>query len=442
VLDVRFARSGDVDIAYHVVGDGDIPLVWTHGAMSHLEASWSFPPYRRYCEALGEFTRLIVYDKRGMGMSSRVRGGTPLEVRMDDIRAVMDAEGIERAALMGESEGGPLSMLFAAAHPERASHLILQGAEVRERRDADWPWGEADGAEFEEYMAAVPTRWGRVSQAANVLFGDDLGETTWINEYLARLQRNACTPSDWEAFARMAFDIDVRSMVASIRVPTLVLHCTGDQMCHVENARFLARTIPGARYIERPGTEHVPWMAPENVLSDIRELLTGDRERTEPDRVLATVLFTDVVGSTELAARLGDQQWRSLLETHHNATRYEISRHRGVEVGSSGDGFVARFDGPARAIRCAQAIIEAAEPHGLGVRAGVHTGEIEIIGDDIAGIAVHIGARIGGMAGGGEVLVSGAVRDIVAGSGLSFDDRGEHQLKGVPGAWRVFSLDM
>jgi class 3 adenylate cyclase len=441
VLDVRFARSGDADIAYAVIGDGDIPLVWTQGAVSHLETSWSFPPFRRYCESLGEFTRLILFDKRGMGMSSRVAGGAPLEVRMDDIRAVMDAEGIGRAALMGESEGGPLSMLFAAAHPERTSHLILQGAEVRERRSADWPWGEADDVEFEEYMAIVPENWGRDSQAAAALFGDDLGDTAWINQFLSRLQRNACTPRDWEAFARMAFEIDVRSMVSSIRVPTLVLHCEGDQVCHVENARFLARNVPGATYVERPGTEHLPWLSPDGVLADIREFLTGARQPAESDRVLATVLFTDLVGSTTRAAEMGDETWRSLLETHHASARSEIGHHHGIEVGSSGDGFVARFDGPARAIRCAQAIVAGARSHGLEVRAGVHTGEIELVGTDIAGIAVHIGARIGAMAGPGEVLVSGAVRDIVAGSGLGFADRGEHPLRGVPGTWRVFALE-
>lgn len=439
--DIRYAPSGEVDIAYQVIGDGDIPLIWTFGAYSHLDTMWSFPPFRRYCEALGEFTRLIIFDKRGMGMSSRTPAGTPLEVRMDDIRAILDAEGIERAALMGESEGGPLSMLFASAHPERTTHLILQGAEVRELRDDTWPWGEADETEFLASLELIPERWGKQSAAATPLFGDDLEETDWINEFFVRLQRNAGTPRDWEAWARMAHEIDVRSIVPSVRVPTLILHCEGDRVCHVENARFLAREIPDAIYVERPGSEHVPWMAPEGVLSDIREFLTGERERLEPDRVLATVLFTDVVGSTDLAARLGDQQWRALLEAHHEVTRAEISRHRGIEVGSAGDGFLARFDGPARAIRCARSIIEAARNQGLDVRAGVHTGEIELIGDDIAGIAVHIGARIGGMAGAGEVLVSGAVRDIVAGSGLSFADRGEHQLRGVPGMWRVFLLE-
>jgi class 3 adenylate cyclase len=438
---IRYAPSGDVDIAYQVVGDGDVPLVWTFGAFSHLDTMWAFPPFRQFCESLGEFTKLIIFDKRGMGMSSRTPAGTPLEVRMDDIRAVMDAEGIERAALMGESEGGPLSMLFASAHPERTTHLILQGAEVRERRDEDWPWGEADETEFEAFMASAPQRWGQISKAATFLFGDDLQETEWINEFIGRLQRNACTPGDWVMFARMAFEIDVRSIVSSIRVPTLILHAVGDRVCHVENGRFLSRSIPGSTYIERSGSEHLPWLAPRNVLSDIRQFLTGEREQIAPDRVLATVLFTDVVGSTDLASRLGDQQWRALLETHHAATRAEIVRHRGVEVGSAGDGFLARFDGPARAIRCAQATIDSARQHGLDVRAGVHTGEIELIGDDIAGIAVHIGARIGGMADSGEVLVSGAVRDIVSGSGLRFVDRGEHELRGIPDRWRVYQLE-
>ena len=236
----------------------------------------------------------------------------------------------------------------------------------------------------------------------------------------------------------MAFDIDVRSVASTIRVPTLVLHCAGDKVCHVENARFLARSIEGARYIERPGTEHVPWLNPDGVLADIREFLTGEREREEPDRLLTSILFTDVVGSTDLASRLGDEHWRSLLETHHRSARSEISRHRGLEVASAGDGFVARFDGPARAIRCAHAIVDAAASHGLEVRAGVHTGEVELIGDDIAGIAVHIGARIASLAGPGEILVSGAVRDIVAGSGLTFTDHGMHDLRGVPGQWQVY----
>jgi class 3 adenylate cyclase len=442
VLDVRFAASGDVDIAYTVVGDGDVPLVWAMGANTHLETNWSFPPFRRYCEMLAEFTRLIVFDKGGMGMSGRTVGQIPFESRMDDIRAVLEAEGIERAALMGESEGGPMSILFAAAHPERVSHLVLQGAEVRERRDDDWPWGEATDDEFEESLALLEKIWGRSSTAAALVFGDDVGDDpTWINEWFARLARNSGTPREWAGFARTAFEIDVRPIVPSVRVPTLVLHSTDDRVCNVENGRFLARTVPGARYVERPGAAHCPWLDPTTVISDIREFLSGEREPVDPERVLATVLFTDVVGSTERATAMGDAPWRALLETHHLAVRAALTRHRGVEVASAGDGFLARFDGPARAIRCAKAIIDEAAAVGLDVRAGVHTGEVEIMGDDIAGIGVHIGARIGALAEGGEILVSGAVRDIVAGSGLSFRDRGERTLKGVDGRWRVFAVD-
>ena len=440
-MDVRFAPSGDVDVAYFTVGDGDLPLVWIMGAYSHLETCWSFPPFRRFCEMLGEFTRLVVFDKRGMGMSSRVAGATPFEVRMDDVGAVMDAEGIERAALLGESEGGPLAMLFAAAHPERVSHLVLQGAEVRERRDGEWPWGENDDDEFAARMEQLPTTWGRPTHSAHPMFGDDITDHEWIDEWIARLQRHAATPREYAGFARTAFDIDVRHVAEAVHAPTLILHCAGDRVCHVENGRFLARTIAGARYVERPGTEHVPWLAPHSVTSDIREFLTGDREGSDPDRVLATVMFTDVVRSTERAASMGDDQWRALLQTHHAAVRGALARFKGLEVTAAGDGFLARFDGPARAIRAARTIIDEARLIGLDVRAGVHTGEVEIIGDDIAGIAVHIGARIGALASGGEVLVSGAVRDIVAGSGLTFTNRGERQLKGVTGSWRVFSVD-
>ncbi|MEM9713041.1 MAG: adenylate/guanylate cyclase domain-containing protein [Actinomycetota bacterium] len=439
--DVRFAPSGRADIAYHVVGDGEVPLVWAQGAFTHLEANWAFPPFRRFCEALADFTRLILFDKRGMGMSSRGEGSATLEVRMDDIGAVLDAEGIHRAALMGESEGGPLSLLFAAAHPERVTHLVLQGAEVRERRDRDWPYGEATDADLEAYCAALPLRWGRVLSGTSVLFGDGLGEPDWVREAILGMQRHACSPREWEAFARMAFEIDVREMVSSVRVPTLVLHADGDRVCDVENARFLAARIPGAELVERSGSDHVPWFDPDRVVPDIRRFLVGEQRSAAPDRVLATVLFTDVVGSTPLAAELGDEHWRSLLEVHYRLARTEIQHHRGTSVVSTGDGFVARFDGPARAIRCANAIIAGAARDGLQIRAGVHTGEVELIGDEIAGLGVHIGARIGAIAAAGEILVSGSVRDIVAGSGLRFSDRGDHELRGVPGTWRVFAVD-
>jgi class 3 adenylate cyclase len=438
VTDVRFARSGDVDVAYHVVGDGPIDLVMVEGAYTHLEIAWELPAYRRYCESLAEFTRLIRFDKRGMGMSDRVPGATTLEERMDDIRTVMDAVGSERAAVMGESEGGPLSMLFAAAHPERTVGLILQGAEVRERRDDDWPWGELTQEEFEKAVETIPERWGQ--GAFFGFFVPSVGDTEWGRAWLSRLQKHALTPSAWAAFARMAFDIDVRHVAAAINVPTLVIHATEDNVCHVENARFLARTIPGARYLELPGGDHVPWFDPDETLAEIREFLTGQRETATPNRVLATVLFTDLVGSTQQATELGDRKWRDLLEQHHGAVRRELQRFDGTELDTAGDGFFAAFDGPARAIRCACAIVEAVRPLGLEVRAGLHTGEVEVLDGKVAGIAVNIGARVAARAGAGEVFVSGTVKDLVAGSGLEFEDRGIAELKGVPGEWRLYAV--
>ena len=436
--DVRFARSGDVDVAYRVVGDGPIDLVYVQGWVTHLDVYWELPAFRRYSEQLGEFTRLILFDKRGMGMSDRVPGTTTLEERMDDIRAVMDAVGCERAAVMGESEGGPLSMLFAAAHPERTVALVLQGAEVRERTDEDWPWGEDTAEAFEAAMASVPETWGRGSGIYTIapsLVGQD-----WPQEWWSRVQTHAMTPGSAEAFMRMAFEIDVRHVAPSINVPTLVVHTVGDRVCHVENARFLARTIPDARYVELPGDEHVPWFDSELALGEIREFLTGRRETATPNRMLATVLFTDLVGSTARAAELGDRRWRDVLEQHHAAVRRELVRYDGREVDTAGDGFFATFDGPARAIRCAQTVVDAVRPLGLAVRAGVHTGEVELADGKVAGIAVNIGARVAGLANAGEVLVSGTVKDLVAGSGLGFEDRGSAALKGVPGEWRLFAV--
>ena len=440
--EIRFARGDDADIAYTITGDGEIPLVYTMGFVSHLDVNWSFPPLRRFFESLGEFSKLIVYDKRGMGMSSRASRGTPLEVRMDDIRAVLDHAGIDRAAMLGESEGGPLAMLFAAAHPERTSHLILQGSWVRQRSDDDWAWGEADDATFEKHLEQVPDRWAEMPELwAYALFGRELHDPMWLNRYLLRVSINACAPRDVVEWMRVAREIDMREVAPTVRTPTLVLHCTGDELVDVENGRWLAEHIPGARYVERTGSGHAAWLRSESVIPDIREFLTGERVQSVTERVLATVLFTDLVGSTDRAARMGDAAWRGLLETHHASARREIAVHRGIEVGSAGDGFLARFDGPGRAIRCAEAIIDEAARHGLEVRAGVHTGEVELVGDDIAGLSVHIGARIAGMAGPGQILASGSVRDISAGSGVSFVDLGDRELRGVPGSWRIYRVD-
>ena len=326
MTEVRFARSGDVDIAYRVVGDGPVDLVYAQGAYTHLEIFWELPQFRRYCERLAEFTRLILFDKRGMGMSDRVPGATTLEERMDDIRAVMDAVGSERAAVMGESEGGPLAILFAAARPERTVALILQGAEVRERTDDEWPWGESTEEEFEKSMATLAERWGKglgIDFIAPSVAGQE-----WARAWRGRVAVHAGTPASAEAFMRMAFDIDVRHVVPAINVPTLIVHAARDGVCHVENARFLARTIEGAKYVELDTDDHVPWFDPDETVAEIREFLTGTRETARPDRMLATVLFTDLVRSTEQAVELGDRRWRDLIEQHHAAVRRELAALR------------------------------------------------------------------------------------------------------------------
>jgi class 3 adenylate cyclase len=438
VTDVRFARSGDIDVAYRVVGEGPVDLVYAQGAYTHLEINWELPAFRRYCERLAEFSRLILFDKRGMGMSDRVPGATTLEERMDDIRAIMDAVGSKRAAVMGESEGGPLALLFAAAHPERTAALVLQGAEVRERTDDEWPWGESTEDEFEESMKSLPEWWGKglgIDYIAPSVAGQE-----WARAWRGRVQTHSNTPAAAEAFMRMAFEIDVRHVVPAINVPTLIVHAARDGVCHVENARYLARNIPGAKYVELDTDDHVPWFDPNQTLAEIREFLTGRREAATPDRFLATVLFTDLVGSTSLAAELGDRRWRDLLEQHHLSVRRELARFDGHEVDTAGDGFFATFDGPARAIRCAHSVVDAVRPFGLDVRAGLHTGEVELTNGKVAGIAVNIGARVASQAGPGEVLVSSTVKDLVAGSGLEFEDRGTASLKGVPGEWRLFAV--
>ena len=436
---VRYASGSGVEIAYQVLGEGPLDLVWVAGAATHLHVLWEHPGYRHFCEQLASFSRLILFDKRGMGLSERTRVGT-LEERMDDVRAVMDAAGSQRAALMGVSEGGPMSMLFAATYPERTQALLLIGAEVKEETTEDWPCGEWTRDEFEQAVGEIGARWGK-GLAASLLFADDPDPET-MQRWLGRLQTGSMTPRDAEAIMRMAFEIDVRDVVSSIHVPTLIVHRSGDKVCRVEQARFLAANVPGARYVELPGQVHVPWssVGGDEILAEIREFLTGVREAPEPDRVLATVLFTDIVGSTERASELGDRRWRELLDAHHSAVRRQLERFRGREIDTAGDGFLASFDGPARAIRCGGAAIDAVRELGIEIRAGVHTGECEVAGDNLAGIAVHIGARVAAQARAGEVLVSSTVHDLVAGSGLEFEDRGSAELKGVPGEWRLYAL--
>jgi len=435
--EVMYARSGDVHVAYQVVGAGPLDIVVVGGFVTNLHVLWEESNYRRFCERLGSFARVLLFDKRGMGLSDRVQAGT-LEERMDDVRAVMDAVGSDRAALIGVSEGGPLSILFAASYPERTTALLLCGAEVKEETTDDWPWGEGTRAELEESMATVSERWGRFDLGALVM-PSHAGDARLEGCY-RRLMVQGASPAAAEAFMRMAFEIDVRGVVPAIRVPTLVVHAVGDRVCHVENARFLAHTIEGARLLELDGADHVPWGEHgEEVAAEIKEFLTGIRDAPEPDRVLTTVLFTDVVGSTERARELGDRRWRDLLEAHHEAVRRELVRFGGREIDTAGDGFLASFDGPARAIRCGRAVVDGVGALGLEVRAGVHTGECEVFGDKLAGVAVHVGARVAAEAAPGEVLVSSTVRDLVAGSGIELADRGLFTLKGVDGERRLFA---
>jgi class 3 adenylate cyclase len=359
---------------------------------------------------------------------------------MDDVRAVMDDAGSERAALIGESEGGPLSMLFAAAHPERTLALVLAGAEVKEERTEDWPWGESTREEFEASMATLAERWSR-PPASLKSFMSSRGDDPSVLDWFARLKVQSASPAAAEVFLRMAHDIDVRDVASAIRVPTLILHSGDDQICHVENARFLARTIPDAHYVELPGADHVMFgELADPALAEIREFLTGVREGPDPDRVLATVLFTDLVGSTEQARRLGDRRWRELLEAHHAAVRRELVRFGGREIDTAGDGFLAAFDGPARAIRCGRAVVDSVAGLGLHVRAGVHTGECEVHGDKLAGLAVNVGARVAAQASSGEVLVSNTVQDLIAGSGIQLEERGLFELKGLDGKRRLYAV--
>jgi class 3 adenylate cyclase len=430
--ETRYARSGDVHIAYQVVGDGPLDLVVVPGHISHLEHQWEAPSAARLLRRLASFSRLILFDKRGTGLSDRVGAVPSLEQRMDDVRAVMDAAGSEQAALLGISEGGSMAMLFAATYPPRTRALVLYGAFAHWR---EWVLGPEQLEQFLEWTAQS---WGTGDSLAAL--APDAAEDENFKRWWGRLERLGASPGATLDLLRMNDGIDVRHILPTIRLPTLVIHRVGDPAVKVEAGRYLAEHIAGARYVELPGRDHIPWAGDVDALADeIEEFLTGVRQTAEPDRVLATVLFTDVVGSTERASQLGDRRWKELLEQHHATVRRELERFRGREIDTAGDGFLATFDGPARGIRCAEAITHAVRPLGLQVRAGLHTGECELMGGSISGIAVHIGARVAARANPGEVLVSSTVKDLVAGSGLEFADRGLHRLKGVPGRWRLYA---
>jgi len=439
--ETRYAKSGDIHIAYQVVGDGSLDLVWVPAWVSHLECLWEEPSVARFLQRLASFSRLILFDKRGTGLSDRVAESElpTLEQRMDDVRAVMTAVGSERVALLGGSEGGPLSALFAATYPERTSALVMYGAAPRFVRAPDYPWAPTL-EERQSVTEALVQGWGGpvdLSRRAPSMAHDEQYKQWW-----ARLARLGASPGAFLALRRMNLEIDIRHALPVIRIPTLILHRTGDMTVKVENSRYMAERIPGAKYVELPGVDHHPWVGDaEAILAEVEEFLTGVRHVTEPDRVLATVLFTDIVGSTERVAELGDRRWRDVLETYHTLVRRELSRFRGREIDTAGDGFLATFDGPARGIRCACAVSDAVRQLGLEIRAGLHTGECEVMGDKVGGIAVHIGARVATIAGPGEVLVSSTVKDLVAGAGMRFEERGVHTLKGIPSEWRLFAVE-
>jgi pimeloyl-ACP methyl ester carboxylesterase len=440
--ETRYARSGDVNIAYQVVGEGPRDLVYVPGWVSNIELMWEEPAMAHFLERLASFSRLILFDKRGTGLSDRVSNDQlpTLEERMDDVRAVLDAVGSKRAALFGHSEGGNMCVLFAATYPERTTALITLGSFAKRRDpDDDYPWAP-DADDREETAVDVERNWGHLRpQDVEYYAPSRVGDEAFVQN-LERYFRRAGSPGAAAALLRMNSYIDVRDVLPAIRVPALVLHRTGDHDVNVAEGRYLASKMVGAKFVELPGADH--WIAAGNVdelADEIEEFLTGTRPMPEPDRVLATVLFTDIVGSTERAAELGDRRWRELLGAHDAAVRRELERFRGREVDTAGDGFLATFDGPARAVRCALSAGEAVRQLGIEVRAGIHTGECELDGEKVRGIAVHTGARIASLAAPGEVLVSQTVKDLVSGSGLAFDDRGAHVLKGVPGEWRVYA---
>jgi class 3 adenylate cyclase len=440
VPETRYAKSGDVNIAYQVVGDGPFDLIHVPMFVSNLELQWEDPAERRYFERLASFCRLIMFDKRGTGLSDRVAVAT-LEERMDDLRAVMDAAGSQRAAVFGSSEGGALSILFTATYPERVSALVLYGAYPRMAWAADYPDG------IPEEIQAITAQhfeenWGRGQEGGIPVWAlapDRADDPAWRKAH-GRWERLSASPGAAVAMYQMIFQIDVRHLLSAIRVPTLVVYRTAD-IQHAAGSRYLGAHIPGAKVVELPGNTYWPYLGDQDaILDEIEEFLTGVRPVPAPDRALATVLFTDIVSSTERAATLGDDAWTRTLDRHDAQVAREVERHRGRRINTTGDGMLATFDGPARAVRCAQAICGAVRSLGIEVRAGLHTGEIELRGADIGGIAVHIGQRVSALAGPGEVLVSSTVKDLVAGSGITFADRGSHVLKGVPDEWRVFAV--
>ena len=433
VPETRYAKSGELHVAYQVFGEGPIDLVYAPGFVSHAEIYWEDPTITRWLEGLARFCRVVMFDKRGTGLSDRVAEMPTMDERMEDVRMVMDAAGIERAAVTGISEGGPLAMMFAASHPERCHSLVLYGTFAK---FSSWIATDED---FDHLIDYIDNQWG--SGLSMPLFAPSRAQDAAFQHWWGRFERLSASPSAAIKLMRMNREIDVSHILPAIQVPTLVIHREGDTLIDVDGGRYLADHIPNARYEEIPGVDHVPMSGDnmDHLLELYEEFLTGSKTAAiDFDRVLSTVLFTDIVGSTENAEAMGDVRWRDLLDAHDAAVRDELRRHRGTEVKALGDGFLATFDGPARAIRCAVAIAKAVKPLGIEVRTGLHTGEVELSEQDVRGIAVHIASRVAGLAQPGETLVSRTVKDLVAGSGIAFEDMGAHDLKGVPESWQLF----
>jgi len=445
-IETRYARSGDVHIAYQVSGDGPFDLVFVPGFVTHMEWQWRLPGFSDFLRDLSSIARLIRFDKRGTGMSDPVSGAPSLETRMDDVRAVMDAAGSRRAAFYGLSEGAAMSILFAATYPERVAALVLRSCSPRTLWAPDYPWGRSAEA-YEHEMEQALRVYAKKEEARSVVGVIGMRTDAEVEAYI-ELLRYGASPGMLEALYRMNREIDIRDVLPTVRVPALVLHGAEDQIVPVEAGRYTAQRLRAARFVEIPGVGHLALggRPSERILVEIEGFLnevweSGGWADTEPERMLSTVLFTDIVGSSDRAVSLGDRAWRELLERHHAIVRRELVRFRGTEVDTAGDGFFVAFDGPARAIRCARSIVDALAEIGLDVRAGLHTGECEVANGKIAGIAVHTGARVAAHADAREVVVSSTVRDLVAGSGIEFTDRGTHELKGIPGEWRLFAVE-
>lgn len=436
--ETKYAKSGNVNIAYQVAGNGPIDLVIVMGWVSNVEYSWEEPSLSNFLTRLSSFSRLIIFDKRGTGLSDRVSELPTLEQRMDDVRAVLDAVGSKTASLFGISEGGPMCALFAATYPERISALIIYGSYAKRIWDPEYPWAPTR-EEREKVYKEVEMGWGGpvgIESLAPSAKNDERFRNWWAT-YL----RRSASPGDAVALLKMNTDIDIRTVLPAIRVPALIMHRVGDQDMNIEEARFMARRIPGAKLVELHGTDHLPWAGDyQQLLDEVELFLTGEHKQAETERMLATVLFTDIVGSTTHAIELGDTRWRYLLKSHHDIVRKQLNRFKGKEIDTTGDGFLATFDGPARAIRCACAIRDSVHQIGIEIRAGLHTGECEIMENNVGGIAVHTGARVMSKATNNTVWASGTVKDLVAGSGIQFENKGKFPLKGIPGEWDLFEV--